>query len=212
MPRAAICGRMSVKTRPLPSCSSELPRKRHGCTVLRSLPRLDTLRGCGDDMRDQAPNILLPGHKNELGDFDYKGPISGWFSLLHHDGLVEWSRHIWERVGYILLRKPAKEQWTRLRHIVYLGERGAAYADKLAALKDEHMMVRSMIHHTMPRRPVLDDATKAKLGAAGDAFAAKVALLDAGIIDYIEPIIGDDFRWNGEELVFDETERSWVST
>ena len=46
------------------------------------------------------------------------GPLSGWFTLLHHEGpVVEQSTNLFERVDYILATKPANEIYDRLRHI-----------------------------------------------------------------------------------------------
>ena len=75
-------------------------------------------------------NILFPGLPN------YTGPVTGWFSLLHHSWeLVERSDDdVMERIRYIKSNKPAHEQEIRLRHIVYLGQRGDDYEVKRAAL------------------------------------------------------------------------------
>ena len=84
---------------------------------------------------NRNPNTLFPGHRNGRGEFDYRGPASGWFSLLHHaDNLVEWSDNVMERVQYIVSNKPASEQAVRLRHIVFLGDSGADYIAKRASL------------------------------------------------------------------------------
>lgn len=124
----------------------------------------------------ESLNTLFPGHRNGRGEFDYQGPTSGWFSLLHHgDDLVEWSDNVMKRVQYIVSHKPADEQALRLRHIVYLGEIGADYNAKHESLY---------------------------AGSAYDLLCAKAkrAPLDAEIIDYIKPLI-DGFAWNGKELV-----------
>ena len=137
----------------------------------------------------KSPNTLFPGHRNVHGEFDYRGLTSGWFSLLHHaDNLVEWSNNVMERVQYIVSDKPAHEQAIRLRHIVFLGDRGTDYYAKLASL-----------------RASLRADYEAKLAPLRADYYAKLAplraSLDAKIIDYIKPLI-DDFAWNGKELVF----------
>ena len=87
---------------------------------------------------NRNPNTLFPGHRNGHGEFDYQGPTSGWFSLLHHAyDLVEWSDNVMERVRYIVSDKPAREQDIRLRHIVFLGDRGIDYKAKCDTLDAE---------------------------------------------------------------------------
>ena len=140
----------------------------------------------------KSPNTLFPGHRNGHGEFDYQGPTSGWFSLLHHaDDLVEWSDNVMERVRYIVSDKPAREQDIRLRHIVFLGDRGIDYWAKLAPLD---------ANYAAKYAPLYADY-RAKCAPLDADFRAKLAALDAKIIDYIKPLI-DGFAWNGKELVF----------
>ena len=130
---------------------------------------------------NRNPNTLFPGHRNGHGEFDYRGPTSGWFSLLHHaDDLVEWSDNVMERVRYIVSDKPAREQAIRLRHIVFLGDRGIDYKAKCAPLYADY---------------------KAKCAPLYADYKAKCAPLYAEILTYIKPLIGG-FAWNGSELVF----------
>ena len=129
----------------------------------------------------KSPNTLFPGHRNVHGEFDYRGPTSGWFSLLHHaDDLVEWSDNVMERVHYIVSEKPLKEQAIRLRHIVFLGERGSNYEAKRAPLYADY---------------------KAKRAPLYADYEAKRAALDAEILAYIKSNI-PDCAWNGKKLVF----------
>ena len=141
---------------------------------------------------NRNPNTLFPGHRNGRGEFDYRGPTSGWFSLLHHaDNLVEWSDNVMERVQYIVSNKPASEQAVRLRHIVFLGDSGADYEAKLASLDADYEA----------KLASLDADYKAKRPSLYADYKAKRAPLDAKIIGYIKPLI-DGFAWNGKELVF----------
>ena len=96
-----------------------------------------------------------------------------------------------ERVQYIVSDKPANEQAIRLRHIVFLGDRGADYEAKLASLDADDEA----------KRASLDADDEAKRASLDADYEAKLAPLDAKIIDYIKPLI-DDFAWNGKELVF----------
>lgn len=60
-------------------------------------------------------NHLYPGKPN------YRGPKSGYFTLLHHAGeLVECSDNVMERVEYIKTVKAKHEIPVRLRHIVFI--------------------------------------------------------------------------------------------
>ena len=163
---------------------------------------------------NRNPNTLFPGHRNGRGEFDYRGPTSGWFSLLHHaDNLVDWSDNVMERIQYIISDKPASEQAIRLRHIVFLGDRGIDYRAKLAALDANYAAKYAPLYadYRAKRDPLdadyraklaaLDADFRAKLDALYPDYEAKCASLDAKIIDYIKPLI-DGFAWNGKELVF----------
>ena len=49
------------------------------------------------------------------------GPHEGRFTFLHHEGpVVEESKNVMERVGFILRDKPETEHYDRLRHIYYV--------------------------------------------------------------------------------------------
>ena len=163
---------------------------------------------------NRNPNTLFPGHRNGRGEFDYRGPTSGWFSLLHHaDNLVEWSDNVMERIQYIISDKPASEQAIRLRHIVFLGDRGIDYWAKLAALDADFRAKRAPLYADYwakcaplyadyrAKLAALDADHRAKLDALDADHRAKLDALDAKIIDYIKPLI-DGFAWNGKELVF----------
>ena len=155
-------------------------------------------------MLKPGTNTLFPGHRNVHGEFDYRGPTSGWFSLLHHADnlLVEWSNNVMERVQYIVSDKPANEQAIRLRHIVFLGDRGADYYNKRASLDaDYYAKLAPLYADYEAKRASLGADYYAKRASLRADYEAKRAPLDAKIIDYIKPLI-DDFAWNGKELVF----------
>ena len=172
----------------------------------------------------ETKNALFPGHKNKRDEFDYQGPISGWFSLLHHaDNLVEWSDNVMARVQYIAT-KPAREQAVRLRHIVFLGDRGidyearrdtldadykarrdtldADYKARRAPLDADYKARRAPLYadYKARRDPLYADY-KAKCAPLYADYKARRAPLDAEILTYIKPLIGG-FAWNGSELVF----------
>ena len=160
------------------------------------------------------PNTLFPGHRNGRGKFDYRGPTSGWFSLLHHaDDLVEWSDNVMERVRYIVSDKPAREQDIRLRHIVFLGDRGIDYEARRAPLYADYEARRAPLDadYKARRAPLYADYKarrdplyadyKAKCAPLYADYKARRAPLDAEILTYIKPLIGG-FAWNGSELVF----------
>ena len=44
---------------------------------------------------------------------DYTGPTEGWFTFLHHDQVIEYSRNVLERRDYVLREKPGHEQTVR---------------------------------------------------------------------------------------------------
>ena len=61
-----------------------------------------------------TPNTLFPGRPN------YTGPTKGYFGLLHHDQLFEWSDNVLERVAYVKKNKPIAEQAIRLHNMIYI--------------------------------------------------------------------------------------------
>lgn len=60
-------------------------------------------------------NRLFPGRKG------YRGSRVGWFAMVHHDDLFEWSGDIMRRVDFIKSDKPEHEVQTRLNNLLYLG-------------------------------------------------------------------------------------------
>lgn len=64
-------------------------------------------------------NTLFPGKAR------YVGPQDGWFGFVHHAQMFERADcgNIDQRVAYIKSHKPPREVPTRLRHLIYLGEK-----------------------------------------------------------------------------------------
>ena len=62
----------------------------------------------------ETENKQFPGLPN------YIGPREGFFALLHHAKLFEWSENVVERVDYVRANKSKIELDTRLRHMCYL--------------------------------------------------------------------------------------------
>ena len=46
---------------------------------------------------------------------NYTGPVSGFFIFVHHEGILEWSNNILERVDYVRSDKPKAEQAARAK-------------------------------------------------------------------------------------------------
>src|SRR5271155_1055488 len=74
-------------------------------------------------------NILFPGRDN------YEGPSEGYFGLLHHEILFEYSDNIQERVDYVKNNKPLNEIKIRLHSMIYLED---DYYAKLKPLDDDY--------------------------------------------------------------------------
>lgn len=78
----------------------------------------------------QEANTLFPGRPN------YVGPRRGFFGMLHHGRLVEFSYNVMERVVYVNRNKPPNEVSIRLHNMIYIGpaegERGTRPSDKEA--------------------------------------------------------------------------------
>ena len=97
-----------------------------------------------------------------------KGPQSGWFTFLHHNGpIIEISQDVMERINYILREKSKDEILTRLRHIYPMDD---AYLAKRKPLYDDYLA----------KRKPLDDGYEAKLKPLYDGYLAKRKSLDDG--------------------------------
>ena len=172
------------------------------------------------------PNTLFPGRPN------YVGPTVGWFSMLHHDSdLVEYSHDVMERVAYVKRNKPKNEVAIRLHNMIYLGDRGEAYAAKCADYEAKRTVLRVdyeaklnalYADYVAARAPLYADyeakhapldadyAAKrdalyadyaAKLNALRADYKAKLNALRAEILAYIKTEI-PDCAWDGHQLVF----------
>ena len=127
------------------------------------------------------PNTLFPGRP------DYVGPTVGWFGMLHHDDLVEYSHDVMERVAYVKRNKPKNEVAIRLHNMIYLGDRGEAYAAKRAdyAAKrapldaDYKAKLNALYADYAAKREALDDDYAAKLDALRADYVAKLNALRA---------------------------------
>lgn len=151
-----------------------------------------------------AMNTLFPGRP------DYTGPTEGWFGLLHHNLMYEYSHNVMERVRYVQRKKPKHEIAVRLHNMIYLGpELGtkctvlkADYEAKLKLLDDDYLTTRKPLNddYDAKRKP-LDDDYWTKLKLLNEDFWAKRKLLDVEILAYIKHHI-PDCAWNGTELAF----------
>ena len=72
-------------------------------------------------------NTLFPGRAN------YTGPLSGYFTFVHHELLFEYSHDINERIKFILNNKPKHECATRLRHLMWLDPTWVDLSDHYSA-------------------------------------------------------------------------------
>ena len=69
------------------------------------------------DTTKQTANILYPLKPN------YKGKTKGWFGLLHHDTILEYSNNVIERTDYVFENKPKNELKTRSEHMVVIPDK-----------------------------------------------------------------------------------------
>jgi hypothetical protein len=66
------------------------------------------------ETKQEQINTLFPGLPG------YTGPLAGWFALLHHNVLSEFSWNVMERVAYVKENKPTDEIDLRLRHMLFV--------------------------------------------------------------------------------------------
>jgi hypothetical protein len=67
---------------------------------------------CGDQLNTRTKNLIRAEIVRLSKLCQY-----GWFTLLHHQGLLERSECLSERVRYIVMHKPSHQILIRLRHI-----------------------------------------------------------------------------------------------
>ncbi len=143
-----------------------------------------------------SQNLLYPGRPN------YKGPTEGFFGLLHHDTLAEWSHNVMERVEYVKKAKPKNEVEIRLWNMCYLSEErlpkefagaGKTYgeawktyekADKTYEKADKTYL----------------EAEKA-CGEAINTYYKTLITFSPHLLNLIKELVPDT-AWNGQELVF----------
>jgi len=141
-------------------------------------------------MPDKAKEVVV---KNDRfpGRPNYVGPTWGWFALLHHDELYEWSDNVRERIRYVRDNKPQREISARLSNMLYLGP----LADTAAKCKDLAYECWKKIENQG------DEGFCANRSAFLAEYANKCKPLDDAILAYILSQI-PDCPWNGHELVF----------
>ena len=132
-----------------------------------------------------TPNTLFPGRPN------YTGPTKGYFGLLHHDRLFEWSDNVLERIDYVKKDKPLAEQAIRLRSMIYLDlkDLNKAYEDLDKAREDWNKA-----------REDWNKARKDWNKAYKDWYKAYEDLAPE-VLAYIKAHI-PDCAWDGKELRF----------
>ena len=138
-------------------------------------------------------NTLFPGRP------EYIGPTEGWFGLLHHDKLYEYSRNVMERVEYVRRDKPAREVAVRLHNMIYIGDLGAKraplYADyeaKCAPLDADYEAKRAALYadYEAKRAPLYADY-EAKCAPLDADYEAKRAALYADYEAKRAPLYAD---------------------
>lgn len=78
----------------------------------------------------RAINKLFPGRKG------YRGPKSGYFTMVHHEDLFERSDNIMERVDYVTYQKDPSEVATRLHNLMFISKEHPDRKVVLALLKE----------------------------------------------------------------------------
>ena len=157
-----------------------------------------------------ALNTRYPGRPH------YTGPKSGFFLLIHHGQLVEYSHDIFERLDYIDKMKPESERAWRRHCIVSVKlselplEIVVAYAiwDKAYATWDKARATWDKAHATRDKAYTTREkacATRDKAYATWNkAYATWDKALRANN-DHLTTLLTKhvpNHTWNGEELVF----------
>ena len=138
-------------------------------------------------------NTKFPGRP------DYTGPTVGWFGLLHHRKLFEFSHNIMERVDYVRREKFKSEVATRLWNMIYIDPVDCHAPAKHTPLVADYGARYRAAYYGAKICPGADLAVKsAELYAD---YEVKNALLEGEIVAYIRSQI-PDCAWNGKTLVF----------
>ena len=124
-----------------------------------------------------------------------RGPRTGWFTLLHHEGPeLEQSHDVIERLASILAGKPEHERLVRLTNIVWVSDAKADdYNAKRKLLDDDYYAKRKLlIDDYYAKRKLLDDDYYAKRKLLVDDYYAKRKLL----VKKLNPRT----TWNGKTI------------
>ena len=139
---------------------------------------------------------------NRPGLPDYIGPARGWFALLHHDTLYEWSNNVMERVNYVSKTKPVHEIAARLHNMLYLDLLLCPAVTKRKLLDDDYAAKRKLLNDDYAaKRKLLYDDYVARRKPLDDDHVAKCKLLELKVLPYIKSEI-PDCAWDGFELQF----------
>jgi hypothetical protein len=93
-----------------------------------------------------------------------KGPHTGWFTLLHHEGLaLERSHNVIERLDFILAEKPEHERLCRLINIVWVSEPALAEYEKVkqqALAEYQKVTQQALAEYQKVKQPALAEYQK----------------------------------------------------
>ncbi len=148
-------------------------------------------------------NLLYPGRPN------YEGPIQGFFGLLHHSVIAEWSHNVMERVEYVKRYKAENEVEIRLWHMCYLSEERLpkefveAWKTCVEARKNYLKAGKTYREAGKTYREAgktYREAEKA-CGEAVKTYYKTLKTFSPHLLNLIKELVPDT-TWNGEELVF----------
>ncbi len=136
----------------------------------------------------------------------YTGPRSGYFTLIHHGRIVEYSHDIFERVAYIRTQKALSERACRLHCIVYVrpSELPAEVAKAGADLKKAYTTLeRARAEYYNVGVSVLIPWRRAdnNLGLVSFLYRKILRQHKEAVVALLTKYV-PDHTWNGHELVF----------
>lgn len=141
----------------------------------------------------KKPNVLFPGKPH------YVGPKKGFFLLLHHELLVEYSHNVKERIEYIKTEKAPHEQSTRLRHIVRVLRVPKVLSAKMAAA--DRACYKFGLRQSSKGYAAAYTALCKKRNVVSQAIASWRVDNEQTLTHYLKKHVRN-CRWNGSELVF----------
>ncbi len=144
-----------------------------------------------------SQNLLYPGRPN------YEGPTEGFFGLLHHSIIAEWSHDVMERVEYVKKEKPKNEIDIRLWNMCYLSEERLPkeLVEAVKTYEEAWMTWEEALKMTCWESWNTYEEARKTVEEAKKTYNKILQISSPQILNLIKELVPDT-AWDGKELVF----------